>query len=99
MRFSSVKVQRVIPYKKPKGKELTKMQKQNNTTISKIRVRVEHPFAWLKHFHILRHQFRGRIKQADLSFQNIACLYNFNLAYTTKPAKQAGCGRYKNQSG
>lgn len=71
----------VTPYKKPRGKPLLDFQKQNNKQISSIRVRVEHPFSWMKHFHILKHQFRGRIKQADIPFRTIACLYNFNLAY------------------
>ncbi len=71
----------ITPYKKPRGKELSDFQKQNNKQISSIRVRVEHPFAWMKHFHILKHQFRGRIKQANTPFKTIACLYNFNLAY------------------
>lgn len=71
----------ITPYKKPKNKELSDFQKQNNKTISSIRVRVEHPFAFMKSFHILKDQFRGRIKQADTPFKVIACLYNFNLAY------------------
>lgn len=70
----------ITPYKKAKGKQLTDLQKQNNKAISSIRVRVEHPFAWMKHFNVLSHQFRGRVKQADLPFRNIACLYNFDLA-------------------
>jgi len=78
---ASKRLKLITPYKKPKGKPLADFQKQNNQQISRIRVRVEHPFAWMKHFHILKHQFRGRIKQADLPFKNIACLYNFNLSY------------------
>jgi hypothetical protein len=67
----------VIPQKKPRGIELTELQKQTNTTISKIRVRVEHPFAWLKHFGILSQTFRSQIPLASQPFFNIACLYNY----------------------
>lgn len=75
------RIKLVTPYKKPPKKELSDLQKQTNRQISSIRVRVEHPFAWMKHFHILKHQFRGRVKQADLPFRTIAALYNFNLDY------------------
>ena len=75
------KVKVVTPKKKPKGKELTISEKKNNTSISSIRTPVEHPFAWMKHFHILKNQFRGRVTQADTPFRTIAALYNFNLAY------------------
>jgi len=71
----------ITPYKKPIKKQLFDFQKQNNKQISSIRVRVEHPFAFMKSFHILKNQFRGRIKQADMPFRTIACLYNFNLSY------------------
>jgi len=75
------RVRVLTPKKKPKGKELTSSEKKNNTAISRIRTPVEHPFAFMKNFHILKNQFRGRIKQADIPFRTIACLYNFNLAY------------------
>ncbi len=71
----------LTPTKKPPGRELTEMAKGNNTAISKIRVRVEHPLAYLKHFNILAQKFRGRIPRADLPFRNIACLYNFSRSY------------------
>jgi len=44
----------ILPQKKPPGKDLTDSQKVNNKAISSIRVRVEHPFSYLKHFNILR---------------------------------------------
>jgi len=75
------RVKVVTPKKKPPKRELTQSEKKNNTTISSIRTPVEHPLAWMKHFHILKNQFRGRINQADTPFRTIAALYNFNLAY------------------
>lgn len=71
----------ITPGKKPPGGELTEMAKVNNQTISSVRVRVEHPFAYLKHFNILSQVFRGQIKRADLPFKNMACLYNFTRNY------------------
>ncbi len=61
--------------------ELTHFQKQNNKSISSVRVRMEHPFAFMKKFHILKNQFIGKIERTDLPFKNIAVIYNFNLAY------------------
>lgn len=71
----------IYPTKKPKGKELSDEDKKTNKHLSQIRVRVEHPISYLKHFNILYHTFRGAIKRADIPFQTIACLYN-----CTRPA-------------
>ena len=56
---------------------LTPTQKETNITISQIRVRVEHPFAWMKHFNALAHVWRNAISTADCPFRTIATLYNF----------------------
>lgn len=72
----------ITPVKKPPGKELSEMDKHNNKSISQIRVRVEHPLAYLKHFNILSQKYRNRISTVDLPFRNIACLYNFSRSYT-----------------
>lgn len=71
----------LTPTKKPPGRELGEMDINNNKAISQIRVRVEHPFSYLKHFNILSQRFRNDITQADLPFKNIACLYNFARNY------------------
>jgi hypothetical protein len=77
----------ITPYKKSKGENLSDFQKQTNRQISSIRVRVEHPFAWLKHFNILSQTLRTKIKtkeeisKAHRPFTNIACLYNFCLTH------------------
>lgn len=72
----------VIPKKKPPGRELTVGEKANNRIISSIRVKVEHPFAYMKHFNILSHKFRSRIGEADLPFKTIAAIYNFTRTLT-----------------
>ncbi len=71
----------ITPQKKPPDQELGGMAKNNNRSISQIRVRVEHPFSYLKHFNILSQKFRSKIHRADLPFRNIACLYNFSRSY------------------
>lgn len=75
----------ILPQKKPKGSDLTDGQKQNNKAISQIRVRVEHPLSYLKHFGILYQKFRGRIQNQenlDLPIKTIACIYNFTRVPT-----------------
>ena len=73
-------IKMIIPQKKPKKRELTEEQKANNRAISEIRVKVEHPLSYLKHFNILSHRFRGRVKNQqnlDLPIKTIAAIYNF----------------------
>ena len=74
----------ILPQKKPPGRDLTEAEKANNKAISSIRVRVEHPFSYLKHFNILSQKFRGRLNQQnlDLPIKTIACIYNFTKAPT-----------------
>lgn len=67
----------VTPKKKPRGRKLTESEKETNTAISSIRTKVEHPFAYMKHFAILANKFRNSIERAHQPFVNIACLYNF----------------------
>jgi hypothetical protein len=70
----------IIPKKKPPGKELTEAEKLNNQAISSIRVRVEHPISFLKHFNILSQRFRGRVtnqQNLDLPIKTISAIYNF----------------------
>lgn len=75
----------ILPQKKPPNRELTDSQKQNNRAISQIRVRIEHPFSYLKHFNILSQKYRGRVtnqQNLDLPFKTIACIYNFTRVPT-----------------
>ena len=69
------------PVKKPPGGELPREMKAQNRLISQVRVRVEHPLSYLKHFNILSQVFRGQIHRADLPFKTIACIYNFTRNY------------------
>jgi len=51
----------VMPKKKPKKKELTGEEKDDNRVISSIRVKVEHFFARVKSWFIVSHRYRGRL--------------------------------------
>lgn len=68
-----------IPDKKPKGKELTETQKNQNKKKSKIRITVEHVFAHLKTFQILAQTYRNKRSTYSQKFQIIAGLYNLKL--------------------
>lgn len=67
----------IIPQKKPPGGELSDGEKETNRKISSMRVRVEHPIAYLKHFNILSQKFRSRLTLADQPIHTIAAIYNF----------------------
>ena len=47
-----------IPYKKPKGGELSEEQQAFNAQVSAIRVRIEHCIGWIKNWAILANRFR-----------------------------------------
>jgi hypothetical protein len=47
-----------IPFKKPKGKDLSAQQKVFNHDLSAIRVHIEHCIGWLKNWAILANRFR-----------------------------------------
>lgn len=70
----------ILPYKKPKNKELTEQQKQYNHFHSSLRIIVEHVFAHLKKWGILKHRFRNNPKQHHAIFTTIAGLYNLKFS-------------------
>jgi len=47
-----------IPYKKPKGGQLTEEQMAFNAALSAIRIRIEHCIGWAKNWAILANRFR-----------------------------------------
>ena len=62
-----------MPEKKPKGKELSNFQKDLNTLIASIRVKVEHAIAGVKRLKIIRNQIRLHGWQKRDRMMNIAC--------------------------
>jgi hypothetical protein len=74
----------VQPKKKPRGKELTREEKEGNTFISKIRVIIEHIINGIKRCRIVKDIFRNtKHKFADLVME-IACgLHNLRTECRT----------------
>ncbi len=77
-----------IPHKKPRKSkanpdpQLTEQQKDENRTLSKVRVLVENAIAGLKRFNILTHPFRNhKTNFADHVIAVAAGLWNFWLSY------------------
>ncbi len=69
-----------VPHKKPKGKELTPEQKEENREFSRQRVKCEHAHAGMKRYGAARDIYRNRVPNFDdrLMF-NSAGLWNFYL--------------------
>ena len=69
-----------MPSKKPKGKELTKEQKQENREISKFRVLVEHAICGAKRCRIIKERLRCHKFEFDDLIMELACgLHNFRI--------------------
>jgi len=70
----------ILPHKKPKGQELTKLQKQTNKAIGSIRVRVEHAFSGVKRLKIIRNKIRLKTYLIrDKVFKIAVALHNFRI--------------------
>ena len=66
------------PKKKPRGRELTDEEKENNRLISSIRVVVEHVIAGVKRCRIVKDVFRNTLSGYDDDVMELACaLHNF----------------------
>jgi hypothetical protein len=68
------------PMKKPRGKKLTKEQKQYKRKLNRLRIVVEHVNRRLKIFNILSNQYRNRHRRFGLRSNLIAGIYNYELA-------------------
>lgn len=70
-----------LPMKKPKNKELTKIQKKQNMLLSRRRVLVEHAIGHLKTMRIVKDTNRNRkFGFRDLVMQTAASLHNFRIS-------------------
>ncbi|GHT29871.1 hypothetical protein AGMMS49574_07860 [Bacteroidia bacterium] len=69
-----------MPTKKPKGKELSDVQKEENKKISCFRILVEHAIGGVKKCRIVKERFRCRKFGFDDLVMLIACgLHNFRV--------------------
>jgi hypothetical protein len=69
----------ILPIKKPKGGKLSEEAKQYNKENSKIRVKVENAFAFIKKFRICQLLFRQPLKIHNQIVRNVAALCNLQL--------------------
>lgn len=70
----------VLPWKKPRGKELTEVQKQQNTCFARRRIRVEHAIAGIKRNRSVQDIYRNIKEGTDDLFMTIACgLHNLRI--------------------
>ena len=70
----------MMPTKKPKGKQLSDIQKEENRKISSFRILVEHAIGGVKKCRIVKERFRCRKFGFDDLVMLIACgLHNFRI--------------------
>ena len=67
-----------MPHKKPKGKKLTKEQKDENTQLASERVIVEHSIGGLKRYRILSD--RLRVKNRELYDDVLGYVLGFGIS-------------------
>ena len=73
----------VIPYKKPRGAELSQEQRAFNREVSRHRIVVEHTMAQLNRFTVLRQVFRGKRRERHSQVTRVvAKVVNRRLAVT-----------------
>lgn len=69
-----------LPHKKPKGKELSEQQKQENREFSRQRVKCEHAHAGIKRYRAVTDVYRNRVPDFDDRLMLVATgLWNFYL--------------------
>lgn len=69
-----------LPHKKPKGKELSAVQKEENRELSRSRVLCENAFAGVKRYGAVSQVYRNRVEQFDDRLMVTAAgLWNFYL--------------------
>lgn len=69
----------ILPLKKPRGKELSKLAKEHNKSNSKRRVIVEHVFSRMKKFKITAEPFRQPLLTHNQIVRNVVAILNFKL--------------------
>ena len=80
--FTLAGINIIQPKKKPKGRELTVEEKENNRDISSIRTRVEHAIAGVKRYRIVQDKLRNWKKGfSDLVMETCCGLHNFRLNF------------------
>lgn len=66
------------PKKKPRGKELTKEEKEANRELSRVRVVIEHLISGVKRLRIVKEEMRLKVERISDDVMEIACgTHNF----------------------
>lgn len=79
--FTLTGVDCLIPFKKPKGRELTAAQKAFNQQLAALRIRIEHVNSSVKRCRIVKDICRLHVVGARDAVMEIACsLHNFRLS-------------------
>ena len=80
--FSPDNVSILQPKKKPRGQELSDMQKNINQWLSSIRIRVEHAIGGVKRYRIVKDKIRNwKADFKDSVFETCCGLHNFRLQF------------------
>lgn len=80
--FSLDGIRIIQPKKKPKGKDLTPEEQEQNRLISSIRVRVEHVISGIKRYRIVQDKLRNwKEGFSDLVMETCCGLHNFRLNF------------------
>ena len=75
----------IIPHKKPKGKELSVQQKEQNKSVSKKRVGVEHAISGVKRIFILQYKLRVKNYEQHDKLILLGCgLHNLRIKLRKK---------------
>lgn len=69
----------ISPTKKPRGRELTPLEKEQNRANSKRRVIAEHGISRVKKFKICANTFRQPLDNHNQTFRNVAAILNFKI--------------------
>jgi hypothetical protein len=78
--YAPAGVEIIQPLKKPRGKQLTEEQKQNNKEISSQRVLVEHAIGGIKILRIIKDKIRIYKERTRNMFMKIACaIHNLKI--------------------
>jgi len=80
--YALANVTTIQPMKKPRGKDLTPEQKENNRQISSLRIRVEHAIGGVKRYRIVKDPLRVRKDDFRDQVMETCCdLHNFRLNF------------------
>ncbi|WP_333030390.1 MULTISPECIES: transposase family protein [unclassified Microcoleus] len=75
-----LKVQQLIPRKKPKNGKLSRIEKDYNRVLAQERIVIEHVNRSLKIFKILSSRYRNRRRRYGLRCNLLSAIYNYELA-------------------